>query len=214
MLHRLTVAALFAAAAATVGCQSRPSRAEALQAIRDARPGVDTATVYATVWQDGPPWFSCAEVIAKFASSRDSAAVRDQVGNWKPLVMTGWLVIRDTAHGNVTEPGWCVAKLGNEAARLAQGWTVTRGAPFPAGEARRGWTVPVGRRRLAVIASPKALGPDSASVEYLATLAANANGAALGANRDTTRSIARLRRVDGRWRAVDVAREARGAPAR
>jgi hypothetical protein len=140
--------------------------------------------------------------------------VRDQVGNWKPLVMAGWLVVRDTAHGVVSEPGWCVAKLGDEAARLAQGWTVKRGAAFPAGEARRGWTVPVGRRRFAVVASPKALGGDSASVEYVATVAANANGTALGANRDTTRSVARLRHVDGRWRVVDAAGEARGTPAR
>ena len=53
-------------------------------------PGSDTATVFERVWRDGPPWFSCVEVIAKFTTPLDSAVVRDQVGNWKPLVLAGW----------------------------------------------------------------------------------------------------------------------------
>ena len=96
--------ACVAAALAVTACNPAPSRSEALEALRAAAPGIDTTTVFDRVWQDGPPWFSCAEVIAKFASPVDSAAVRDQVGNWRPLVLAGWLVLRDTASGVVSDP--------------------------------------------------------------------------------------------------------------
>ena len=62
---------------ALTACNPAPSRSEALEALRAAAPGIDTTTVFARVWQDGPPWFSCAEVLAKFTSRIDSAVVRD-----------------------------------------------------------------------------------------------------------------------------------------
>jgi hypothetical protein len=184
----------------SVACGSAPSRSEALDALRQATPGIDTMTAYARVWQDGPPWYSCAEVIAKLRSRADSTAVRDQVGNWRPLIMAGWLVLRDTSYRVVTDPGWCVAKLTDEAARTARGWESIAGDSFPTGSARRGWRLPTGHRRIAVTASPRAIGRDSATVEYAVTVAVNANGAALRADRDSVRAVALLHRVDGRWR--------------
>ena len=197
----LPLAVLTAAAIATA-CNSAPSRSEALDALRSASPGVDTAIVLARVWQDGPPWFSCAEVIAKFTSPLDSTAVRDQMGNWKSLVVAGWLMVRDTASGPLSDPGWCTAKLADLPARLAGGWIPIVGDSFPVLGRRRGWRVPIGTRRLGVLASTRGTDRDAATVAYVATVAANANGVAVGADRDSVFGIADLRRSDGRWRVV------------
>jgi hypothetical protein len=186
-------------ALALAACNPAPSRSEALEALRAAAPAIDTTTVFERVWQDGPPWFSCAEVIAKFSSPLDSAAVRDQVGNWKPLVLAGWLVLRDTTKGVVTDPGWCAGKLTDAPARLAGGWIPIVGDSFPPHALRRGWRVPVGTRRLAVTASPRLVRTGEATVDYVATIAPNANGVAVGADRDSTFGVADLRQRDGRW---------------
>ena len=205
-------------ALALAACNPGPSRSEALDALRAAAPGIDTTTVFARVWQDGPPWFSCAEVIAKFTSPVDSGSVRDQVGNWKPLVLAGWLVLRDTAKGVVSDPGWCTGKLEDTSTRLAGGWIPIVGDSFPTEALRRGWRVPVGRVRLAVTDAPKAVRSGEATVEYVATIAPNANGIAAGADRDTTFGVAELRERDGRWVVAStrlrVPERGRAAPAR
>jgi hypothetical protein len=194
--------ALLASAIALTACNPAPSRSEALEALRAAAPGIDTTTVFARVWEDGPPWFSCAEVITKFGSPLDAASVRDAVGNWKPLVLAGWLVLRDTASGVVSDPGWCVGKLSDSTARHVGGWIPIVGDSFPTRRLRRGWRFPVGRRRLTVMAAPRASARDVATVEYVVTVAPNANGAAVAADRDSVFAVADLRRVDGRWRVV------------
>jgi hypothetical protein len=200
MYHRTSTVLLASSILATLaGCRGTPSRGEALEAIRATAPGLDTMTVLARVWQDGPPWFSCAEVIAKIGSKSDARFVYDQVGNWRPLVVAGWLVLRDTARGVVSDPGWCAGKLVDENARRAGGWSPVVGDSFPTGDRRRGWQVPIGRRRFAVVSAPERVGQDSASVEYVTTIQANANGTAMGADRDSTYAVALLRRVDGRW---------------
>jgi hypothetical protein len=205
-------------ALALAACNPAPSRSEALEALRAAAPAIDTTTVFERVWQDGPPWFSCAEVIAKFTTPIDSAAVRDQVGNWKPLVLAGWLVLRDTARGVVSDPGWCTGKLADAPARLAGGWIPIVGDSFPTHALRRGWRVPVGTRRLAVTASPKLVQKDEATVDYVATIAPNGNGVAVGADRDTTFGVAELRQRDGRWSVsatrIRLPERARATPAR
>jgi hypothetical protein len=187
---------------AFTACHRGPSRSEALEALRAATPGIDTTAVFARVWQDGPPWFSCAEVIAKFTSPVDSATVRDQVGNWKPLVVAGWLVLRDTSRGVVSDPGWCTGKLADASARLVGGWIPIVGDSFPTHALRRGWRVPVGTRRLTVTDAAKVVRNGEATVDYVATIAPNANGAAVGADRDTTFGLAELRERDGRWEVV------------
>jgi hypothetical protein len=213
-LRTFTVPLVLCAGALVItACNSAPSHSEALAALRAAAPGIDTTVAYVRVWQDGPPWFSCAEVIAKFGTAIDAPVVRDQVGNWKPLVLAGWLVLRDTTRGIVSDPGWCAGKLADEPARLAGGWIPIVGDSLPTRSLRRGWRVPVGTRRLAVLAPPKAVERDVAVVEYVSTIAANANGAATGADRDSTVAIADLRRVDGRWRVV-ATRFKEQAPAR
>jgi hypothetical protein len=201
MLRRATTVLLAISILATfAACSGAPSRSEALAAIRAASPGVDTTTAFARVWQDGPAWFSCAEVLAKIGSRSDAQVVYDQVGNWRPLVVSGWLVLRDTAHGIVSDPGWCAGKLEDEEARRAGGWVPIVGDSFPTGDARRGWRVPIGRPQFAVTSSPARIGTDSATVEYVETIQTNANGAAMAADRDSAFSEALLRRVEGRWR--------------
>ncbi len=189
--------------AASSACRPAPSREEALAAMRRARPALDSGTVVARVWRDGPPWFSCAEVLAKLRSSADSAAVRDQVGNWHPLVKQSWLILRDTAAGTVTEPGWCEAKLAGGAASAAH-WAPFAGDPFPTGEARRGWTVPVGRPKLTIAGPAHATGRDSARAEFLVSIVPNEDGRALEADRDTTRFTAALVKRDGGWQVTQV----------
>jgi hypothetical protein len=193
---------LLLSAFALTACNPAPSRSEALEALRAAAPAIDTTTVFARVWQDGPPWFSCAEVIAKFTTPLDSAAVRKEVGNWRPLVLAGWLVLRDTARGVVSDPGWCAGKLSDPPSRQAGGWIPIVGDSFPTHALRRGWRVPVGTRRLAVTAAPRAVRTGEATVDYVATIAPNANGVAVGADRDTTFGVAELRQHDGTWRVV------------
>lgn len=183
-------------------CNRAPSRAEALDAIRLAKPAVDTTTVVRRVWTDGPPWFSCAEVIAKFRSRADNAFVRDQVGNWRTLLLSDWVTLRDSTAGQVVEPGWCVATLRNESARVSDGWRAVRGDSQPMGFLRRGWDVPAGRQKLDVADKPVLTGKDSATAEYLVTIVPNASGTALDAARDTTRHRALLRREEGRWRVI------------
>jgi hypothetical protein len=190
------------AAVVLTGCNPAPSRGEALEALRAAAPGIDTTTVFERVWQDGPPWFSCAEVLAKFTSPVDSAAVRDQVGNWKPLVLAGWVVLRDTASGVVSDPGWCIGKVIDPAARLAGGWIPIVADSFPTHGMRRGWRVPVGTRHLVIASPPKATAADAATVDYVATVNPNANGVAVGADHDSTFAVAELRKRDGHWAVV------------
>jgi hypothetical protein len=201
----------FAVACALTACNPAPNRTEALEALRAAHPGIDTTTVFARVWQDGPPWFSCAEVLAKFTTPVDAGAVRDQVGNWRPLVLAGWLVLHDTASGVVSDPGWCAGKLIDPASRMAGGWIPIVGDSFPTHALRRGWRVPVGTRRLLIAGAAKAVRPDAATVEYVATINPNANGVAIGADRDSTHAIAELEKHDGRWRVVTTRfRDAQG----
>ncbi|MDB4886201.1 MAG: hypothetical protein JWN79_1639 [Gemmatimonadetes bacterium] len=183
-------------------CSRGPSREEALAAIRAAHPALDTATVRERVWQDGPPWFSCAEVIAKFTTAADSAAVRDQVGNWKPLVVHGWIVLKDSAAGPVADPGWCTVRVTPAGQANVARWTPSPGPAFPTGQARRGWMVVAGRRHLVVPSSPSRAGKDSATAEYLVTVAPNEDGRATGADRDTSRFVAALRREGGAWKVV------------
>ena len=128
---------LLMAAILVAGCTRRPSRSEALAAIEKSSIGRDTMQVQGRVWQDGPPWFSCAEVITKFNGRADRATVRDQVGNWKSLVLAGWIVLRDSSKGVLADPGWCTARLTDEGMRRAAGWTPVEGPAFPTGAARR-----------------------------------------------------------------------------
>ena len=180
-------------------CNRAPTRAEALRVLRDKDPALDTAVVIERVWADGPPWFSCAEVIAKLRSGVDSAVVRNQVGNWHALVLANWISLRDTSAGSVTDPGWCHATLHDEPSKIGQGWRSVVGDSIPTGDRRQGWDAPAGRRRLAIERLPRHLGGDSAEVHYLLTIAPNASGLALGANSDSVHRKAMLRKVDGRW---------------
>jgi hypothetical protein len=185
-------------------CRPAPSSTEALAALRRSNPALDTSTVRARVWQDGPPWFSCAEVIAKLRSAADSAAVRDQVGNWRSLLLAEWIVLRDTAKGEVSDPGWCAVHLTDEPGRRSQGWIPIASDSFPTGDARRGWSVPVGRQRLSLEDAPRALARDTARVDYLVTVAPNANGKAIGAEHDTLRYTARLVQENEAWRVIQA----------
>jgi hypothetical protein len=186
------------------GCNRGPSRAEALQAIRGSSPALDTTLVYGRVWQDGPPWFSCAEVLAKAGTNTDSAAVRGPVGNWKWLIVAGWVVLRDSSKGPVADPGWCTMKLTDEGARRAATWTPAPGPLFPTGTPRRGWMVPVGQRRIDLVGTPRRAGRDSAAAEFIVTIAPNENGIGTGAARDTARYVAELLRDDDHWRIVET----------
>jgi hypothetical protein len=69
----------------------------------------------------------------------------------------------------------------------------------PSGSHRRGWTVTTGKQRLVVKDAPRKVGRDSVRVDYLLTVVPNANGVALGADKDSTRRRALLRREDGNW---------------
>ena len=201
-LRTICVAGLVALA----GCRRAPSRDAARLALERSPLSNDTSTVYARVWQDGPPWFSCAEVIAKLDGPADRAAVHDQVGNWRPLVLVGWLVLRDTTAGVVSDPGWCAAKLTEEGSRRAQGWIAVERDSFPTGHPRRGWTVPVGHRRITVAERPVLTegGRDTAHAAYTLSIAPNGNGTALRADRDSIRREALLARGDAGWRVIRV----------
>jgi hypothetical protein len=202
-LMRIAPRLLLAAAVALVtSCSRGPSRDEALAAIRAAQPAIEQTDVIGRVWQDGPPWFSCAEVIAKFTTNADSAAVRDAVGNWKPLVVAGWIVLRDSASGPVADPGWCTANPTPSGAQAIAAWPAAPGPTFPTGQARRGWSMMVGRKRLVMTGSPRVTGDAEASAAYLVTIAPNATGTAVGADQDTARFVADLRKDGGKWRMV------------
>jgi hypothetical protein len=191
---------LFVVALSSIGCSRGPSRAEALAALRSSNPTYETTPVYDRVWQDGPPWFSCAEILAKMNGSADHEVVRGAVGNWRSLIVAGWIVLRDSTKGPVADPGWCTVKLTDAGARQAAGWPQVLGPLFPTDAPRRGWMVPVGVRRVDVVGPPRPLGADFATAEYLVTIAPNENGVGVGAARDTLRYIADLHRVKGEWR--------------
>lgn len=195
---------LLPALALTLACNRGPSPAEAREVIRAANPALDTTTVVTRVWADGPPWFSCKEVIAKFRSSTDSAVVRDQLGVWRDLLLADWVKLRDTTAGRVVDPGWCTATLLDEAQRIAGGWRPVSGDAMPTGTARRGWDVPAGRRKLVVATKPERVGKDSVMVSYVLTVAPNVNGTALGADKDSTHLRALLHKADGSWRVLDA----------
>ena len=198
-----------------IACSRGPARDDALRAIRRAHPELDTASVTGRVWQDGPPWFSCAEVVAKAASRTDTAAVRDQVGNWKPLVAKGWITLRDTASGPVSDPGWCTLTITDAGRPRIARWTPALGPVQPTLQPRRGWVVAVGHRRINVIAPPTLLASDSATADFFVTVATNEDGEAVGAGGDTARYVADLRRDDGTWHVVAIhAAQARAASAR
>lgn len=183
-----------------VACNRGPSTEDALAAIRLARPRLDSARITERVWEDGPPWFSCAEVIAKFRSAKDSQVVRDQVGNWRPLVVANWISLHDTLKGPVVDPGWCVAHLGDSLTRTAGGWRRIQGPETPTGTPRRGWDVPAGRSLIVVTSEPKSAGKDSAVASYAVTVAPNANGVALASGSDSTHYRALLIKDSGTWR--------------
>jgi hypothetical protein len=185
-------------------CGRAPSSAEAARLLRTAEPNIDSGNVVVRVWADGPPWFSCAEVLAKIRSNADSAVIRRPLTNWRSLVIANWVTLRDTTKGPVTDPGWCRASLRDAPSRAASGWTAVAGDSMPTGDRRTGWDVPAGSRRLVVRNGAKKMNADTASVEYLLTVVPNPNGTALGADQDTIRRRALLVRTDGEWRAAQL----------
>ncbi len=185
-------------------CGRAPTSSEAARLLRAAQPSLDSSKVIRRVWADGPPWFSCAEVLAKVRTDADSAVIRLPLANWRPLVLAKWVTLRDTTKGPVTDPGWCRAVLRDSASRLADGWQPVRGDLLPSGDQRLGWDVAAGTHRLVVRDNGKKIGKDSASVRYLVTVAPNTNGIGLGADQDTTRRRALLVRADGEWRVVQL----------
>ena len=193
-----TLLVLFAA------CRSAPSSSEALTLLRATEPALDSGTVTKRVWADGPPWFSCAEVLAKVRTNSDSAVIRGQLANWRPLVLAKWVTLRDTTKGPITDPGWCRVTLRDSAVLAASGWRPVTGAPLPTGDPRLGWDVPAGTRHLVVRTGARTLGADSATVDYLLAVQPNANGVGLGADQDTTRRRALLVKTAGEWRAVKL----------
>lgn len=196
--------AILAATLVAAGCRRAPSRRAALEALERSPLSHDTATVYRRVWKDGPPWFSCAEVIAKFDGHADTAVVRDQVGNWRPLVVSGWLILRDTSAGVVVDPGWCSARLTDVGRAIARGWIEVERDSFPTGRRRHGWTVPVGHQRLIVTDRPALMGKDTANVAYVEVVAANPSGAAMAVDRDSVYREALLVKSDAGWRVISV----------
>jgi hypothetical protein len=180
-------------------CNRTPDREEALRILRSSNPALDSATAIATVWKDGPAWFSCAEVIAKFRASADSAAVRNRVGNWRALVLADWVTLRDTTAGHVVEPGWCAATLRDSTTRRSGGWTPITGDSVASGSPRRGWRVPTGRQRVVVNRLPRKVGRDSVVVDYVLTVAPNENGVALQADKDSLQLRALFLREEGKW---------------
>ena len=188
----------------STACGRAPTSAEATTILRAAQPAIESGNVMIRVWADGPPWFSCAEVLAKIRTNADSAVIRRQLTNWRSLVIAHWVTLRDTAKGPVTDPGWCRATLRDVPIRSASGWTVVTGDSMPTGDRRTGWDVPAGLRRLVVRNGAKRMNADSATVEYLLTVVPNPSGTALGADQDTTRRRALLVRTDGEWRAAQL----------
>ena len=185
-------------------CGRAPTSTEALTLLRTSQPALDSGAETRRVWADGPPWFSCAEVLAKVKTNVDSAVIRRPLANWRSLVLAKWVTLRDTSKAPVSDPGWCRVALHDSATRIADGWRPVRGPLLPTGDVRTGWDVPAGTRRLIVRSGAKSVGRDSASVEYFLTIAPNANGTALGADKDTTRRHALLVKADGGWRVAQI----------
>jgi hypothetical protein len=208
--RRLTPAVVLALAA----CRGAPSKSAALEALERSPLSHDTTTIYRRVWKDGPPWFSCAEVIAKFDGHADTAVVRDQVGNWRPLVVSAWLVLTDTSAGVVSDPGWCAARLTDQGHLNARGWIEVERDSFPTGHPRRGWTVPVGHQHLAVPERPVLVGKDTARVEFVQTVAPNINGAAMAVDRDSVHREALVVKSKAGWRVIRVQSSKRGIAGR
>ena len=203
--RRWTGRTLFAASVLTLAaCRGAPSRRAAQRALERSPLSHDTTTIYRRVWKDGPPWFSCAEVIAKFDGHADTAAVRDQVGNWRPLVVSAWVILRDTSAGVVSDPGWCAAHLTDQGKLNAHGWIEVERDSFPTGDRRRGWTVPVGHQHLTVTERPALVGTDTASVQYVESVTTNLSGAAMAADQDSTYREALLVKSDDGWRVIRV----------
>ncbi len=200
--RQMRILPLVLAAVLATACSRGPSRDEALAAFRGAKPGVDSGPAVVRVWADGPPWFSCAELIAKLKTSTDRVVVRNQLSYWHALVLADWVTLRDTTSGAVVEPGWCAASLRAETTRLSNGWKPVEGDSVASGGVRRGWDVLVGAQRVAVPAKTTLVGRDSARATYVVTVIPNENGMAAGADRDTTRHDALLEKVDGRWRLI------------
>ena len=50
--------------------------------------------------------------------------------------------------------------------------------------------------------APKAAGTDQATADYVVTIAPNANGVAVGADRESTFAVAQFRKTDRRWQLV------------
>lgn len=198
--HRRATVVLLVLALA--GCRRVPDREAARRALAAVPALGEGKRVIWRVWRDGPPWFSCAEILAKIGTAADSAVVRDQLANWRTLVLADVITLRDTSARPVAEPGWCVAHPRDEAALAAHGWRAVTGPSFPTGSARRGWTVEVGTRRLVVDSAPRRLHGDSVRVPYLLTIEPNANGRYVGAARDTLRRIALLRRGGDEWQVL------------
>lgn len=186
------------------GCRRAPSRRATLEALERSPLSHDTSTIYRRVWKDGPPWFSCAEVIAKFDGHADTAVVRDQVGNWRSLVVSGWLVLRDTSEGVVSDPGWCAAHLTDAGTNGARGWIEVERDTFPTGHRRRGWTVAVGHQQLTVAERPALVARDTAKARYVESVATNASGAAMDASRDSVHKEAFLVKSEAGWRVIRV----------
>ena len=180
-------------------CRAVPNRREAAAAVQSGWTSKDSVAIV-RVWADGPPWFSCSEVTAKLGSRKDRAVVGDALRPWRTLVLADWMRLHDTSSGPVVEPGWCVGALRDSATRTQNGWRAIAGAAMPTGDARRGWDVHAGERKVEVVERPKPLGGDSARVTYIITIAPNENGRALGVGNDTTRGIAVVSRIDGEWR--------------
>lgn len=190
-------------------CRAGPSQDDALAALERSPLSHDTATIFRRVWQDGPPWFSCAEVIAKFDGPADTAVVRDQVGNWRPLVVAAWIILRDTAAGVVSDPGWCAVHLTDQGRMNARRWIPVERDSFPTGRPRRGWTVPVGHQQLVVTGRPVRVGKDTALVSYVETIAPSLSGVAMTVNRDSAYREALMVKSDAGWRVIRVRERAR-----
>jgi hypothetical protein len=201
----MAVSRRFLALLLIAGCSRVPSRESALAALRAANPTLEATSVVDTVWADGPPWFSCAEVLSKLGGRADTAVIRAPLGNWRTLLLADWISLRDTMAKPVAEPGWCTATIRDSLVRLHGGWRGLQGDTLPSGGRRRGWSVLAGTHRIVVNDQPKAIGRDSAGVAWVLAVSPNENGKALGADRDSLRHRALLIRVDGRWIASEAA---------
>lgn len=182
------------------GCSARPEAAEALAALRAAMPAVDTSQVWVTVWRDGPAYFSCAEIRVKLRRGARAPAVSDSLRPWLPLEKSGWVTLRDTAAGEVADPGWCAIRPAPAHQLEMERWAEVIGGEHPATGRRHGWLFPAGVRRIVLRDDPRPSGRDSATVDFAIVVAPNASGRAAGADRDTIPLVGVLVRAGERWR--------------